>query len=268
MKNKRIAIYGIVIAIYTSISLALSSISFGMIQIRIAEALLVLCLYDKKYILPITLGCFVTNLIGIINGLNIMITDLFAGTLATFISAICVYYFRDTKIGDFPIISLILPAIINGIMIGIELNYYFPGYLIEMIVYVMIGELLSVTLLGGLLYKPIGKALTSIVEWYNWIMNIDIKKLGDIKLELDELKENQALFIDEDGKTKYAIIPIDYYDKSEEVMTMMNQMDNIGSNVRIIGPDSELTYEEYERIKTGIMEAVEKTLKPKAEKLN
>ena len=41
--------------------------------------LLVLCLYDSKFIIPVTLGCFVTNLIGIINGLNPLVLDLIVG---------------------------------------------------------------------------------------------------------------------------------------------------------------------------------------------
>ena len=38
-------------------------------------------------------------------------------------------------------------------------------------------------------------------------MNIDIKKLDVIKDELDELKQEDVLYIDENGCTKYAIIP-------------------------------------------------------------
>ena len=56
MENRKIAVYGIIIATYTAISLLMGSFSFGMVQIRIAEVLLVLCLYDYKFIIPVTLG--------------------------------------------------------------------------------------------------------------------------------------------------------------------------------------------------------------------
>lgn len=99
-------------------------------------------------------------------------------------------------------------------------------------------------------------------------MNIDIKKLDVIRAELDDLKENQVLYIDEDGKTKYAIMPVEAYDKAEGVLEMFDDFSGDAPKVKVIGPDTELTYEEYERIKSGIMEAVEKTFKPKPEKLN
>ena len=97
-------------------------------------------------------------------------------------------------------------------------------------------------------------------------MNINIDKLLNIKDELDELNDNQALFIEEDDKVKYAIVPIETYDKLEELLAF----DDLGNNpnIKVIGPDVELSYEEYERVKDGIMDLVEKALRPKAEKLN
>ena len=168
MVNKKIAVYGIIVATYTAISLLMSSFSFGIIQIRVAEALLVLCLYDKQYILPITIGCFVTNLVGIVMGTNLMIIDLFIGTLATFLSGICVYCFAKIEIGNIPLLSLLLPAIINGIMVGMELHFYFPVNIFLSMVYVGLGEFVSVTILGLLIYRPIGRAIKSYeMEWYN-----------------------------------------------------------------------------------------------------
>lgn len=46
----------------------------------------ILALRDKKYILPLTLGCFVTNLIGLLSDVNPLVLDVFLGTLATFIA--------------------------------------------------------------------------------------------------------------------------------------------------------------------------------------
>lgn len=99
-------------------------------------------------------------------------------------------------------------------------------------------------------------------------MNIDINKLENIKQDLDELNQDDVLYIDENGQTKYAIMPIEKYDKAEDVLAMFDGFEN-GPKVKVIGANQEdLTYEEYERIKTLIMDAVEKTFKPKAEKLN
>lgn len=164
MQNKTVSKYAIIIAIYTAISLLMGSLSFGMVQIRVAELLLVLCLYDKKFIVPVTLGCFVTNLIGIINGLNPLVLDLIIGTLATLLSGICVYKFRNIRFRDLPLLSLIIPVIINGVMVGLELCLYFPMNAFMLMLYVGLGELISVTILGMLLYKPIGKAIKPYME--------------------------------------------------------------------------------------------------------
>ena len=100
-------------------------------------------------------------------------------------------------------------------------------------------------------------------------MNIDINKLENIKQELSELKQDDVLYIDEDGKTKYAIMPVEQYDKAEDMLAMLDSFSDNGPRVKVIGADNaDLSYEEYERIKTLIMDAVEKTFKPKAEKLN
>ena len=98
-------------------------------------------------------------------------------------------------------------------------------------------------------------------------MNININEILQIKDRLDAINEDEALFIDEEGKTKYAIIPIESYDKVEDLLEAING-DSM-NNVKIVGSTgSELSYEEYERIKSMIMDAVERTFKPKAEKLN
>ena len=100
-------------------------------------------------------------------------------------------------------------------------------------------------------------------------MNIDINRLENIKQDLAELKDRDVLYIDENGITKYAIMPIDAYDKADEILSLYEESKNMSANVKVIGADNEdITYEEYERIKALIMEAVEKTFKPKAEKLN
>ena len=99
-------------------------------------------------------------------------------------------------------------------------------------------------------------------------MNIDINTLKNIKDELDSLKEDDVLYIDENGVTKYAIMPVEKYDEAEDLFALMDDMKKTTPQVKIIGADEELSYEEYERIKAAIIEAVEKTFKPKAEKLN
>ena len=89
--------------------------------------------------------------------------------------------------------------------------------------------------------------------------------IGIIRLKI---KSQKYLLDDENGEVKYAIMPIDTYDRAEDLFALMDSFDGNGPKVKVIGSNEDLTYEEYERIKALIMEAVEKTFKPKAEKLN
>lgn len=98
-------------------------------------------------------------------------------------------------------------------------------------------------------------------------INLDIKNLENLREELENLEEEDTLYINNDGVTKFAVIPIDRYDIAVDLLSAATD-DQTMPKVKIIGQDSELSYEEYERIKALIMDAVEKTFKPKAEKLN
>ncbi len=99
-------------------------------------------------------------------------------------------------------------------------------------------------------------------------MNIDIEKLREIREELDQMAESDVLFVTEDNREKYAIIPIELYDAVEDVLSGLNDPVFV-PQVKIAGnQEIELSYDEYERIKEQILEAVEKTLMPKPEKLN
>ena len=98
-------------------------------------------------------------------------------------------------------------------------------------------------------------------------MNIDIERLKEIKEELDAMNETDVLYIDQDRKAKYVIMPVELYDTLEDLLNVLNTP--VSTSVRIAAPEEiDLSYDEYERIKKQIMEAVEKTFMPKPEKLN
>ena len=96
--------------------------------------------------------------------------------------------------------------------------------------------------------------------------NIDISKLEAIRDDLDFLEEGEVLFVDEQEQTRYVIVPVGIYDQLEELLMMLKEPAMLP--VIRVNEDIELSYDEYERIKNQIMEAVEKTLMPKPEKLN
>ncbi|MDO4198887.1 MAG: hypothetical protein Q4D13_07850 [Erysipelotrichaceae bacterium] len=95
---------------------------------------------------------------------------------------------------------------------------------------------------------------------------IDINEIINVSDKLKELGEDDAVLVAEDGVTKYAIIPIESYELIEQLNALSKPSDNSG--VFLAGDVEELTYEEYERIKEAVLETLETSLKPKAEKMN
>ena len=166
METKRFAQIAMVAALYTVVTLVLAPISYGPIQVRIAEALTLLPLIWKPSITALTLGCFLSNLIGTYTGVTGPI-DIVVGTLATFLAAYCTYKLRDQKIGNVPVWSILMPVLFNGVIIGIELAYMLnPGNIAAMsVVYglqVAAGELIAVII--GWFLLPMLKRLNIFEE--------------------------------------------------------------------------------------------------------
>jgi Predicted membrane protein len=152
--TKRMTRIALIAAIYTTISLALAPLSFGNIQVRIAEALTILPVLFFDGILGVSVGCFLTNLFGAMLGVNILgFLDVFFGTVATLIAALLSYFLRNKQIKGIPYLSILAPILVNGIVIGLELTYalapeltwtYFFIFAAE----VAVGQTIAVTLLG------------------------------------------------------------------------------------------------------------------------
>lgn len=104
------------------------------------------------------------------------------------------------------------------------------------------------------------------------MQKIDIKQLKEIKEELDQLEEDDAIFVDENNDTKYVILPVGLYDMLESYRSLLegDKIPTNGSDVKIISANtpSELSYDEYETIKKQLMEVFDKTFRPKPDKLN
>lgn len=144
----------LIAALYSTVSLVLAPFSFGNIQVRVAEGLTLLPLLSPLPILGLTLGCFITNFIGVIMGVNILgMMDVFIGTFATLIAALLTYYFRNIKIKGFPLLSTLMPIVINALIIGAELTYVFApeftlSYFLIFAIEVGIGQFIAVYLVG------------------------------------------------------------------------------------------------------------------------
>ncbi|NOW07706.1 QueT transporter family protein [Clostridium beijerinckii] len=142
---KRLVKTAIIAALYAVITLVLAPISYGPIQFRVSEIMVLLAFFDPFYIVGLTLGCFIANILGP-NGL----ADIIFGTLATFISVYAVSiterFVKNKKTSL--IIASLWPTIFNGVIIGWMLNYIYQFPLVLSIGEVAVGEFVVVTIVG------------------------------------------------------------------------------------------------------------------------
>lgn len=149
---KKLVTTALVAAIYATLTLVLGAISYGPIQFRVAEIMVLLPFIKKDYIWGLTIGCFLANIIGPYG-----VPDIIFGTTATFLSVYAVY--MTSKIMDGKkyalLVSSIWPTVINAIIIGIMLNIFFGLPLMLSMAQVGFGQFVVITIVGVPLYKSL-----------------------------------------------------------------------------------------------------------------
>ena len=159
MKNlsvRRLVRCAVIAAVYVVVCLVLAPFSYGAVQVRVAEALCLLPVFGAEYIVGVTLGCFLANLLGS------TVVDVGFGTLATLLACLVTYKLRDIRVKGLAIPASLPPVVFNMIIVGaFEITFFFsdgaPTAMLAVFnaVTVGIGELISCTILGVALVKLI-----------------------------------------------------------------------------------------------------------------
>lgn len=145
--SKRTTLYlaqaAVIAALYVAITVPFSAISFGPIQFRVSEALVILPYFTPAAIPGVAIGCFLSNLI-----FGAPVMDVVCGTIATLIGAVVSYLLRRWKFAVW-----IPPVISNALIVPWVLKYAYgvPDFVPYMMLTVGIGEVLAVGVLGNLL---------------------------------------------------------------------------------------------------------------------
>lgn len=146
----------LVVAIYVAVTGVLAPISFGNIQFRLSEVLILLVFIDSAYIAPLTLGCFIANFLFS----SMVAFDVVFGTLATFITLILMWYTKkalikedESNLGRVAFLSSIWASLVNGIIIGAELYYALKLPFWLSAIQVAIGEFVVVSIVGVIVFK-------------------------------------------------------------------------------------------------------------------
>ncbi len=118
-----LALTGVIAGLYTALTLLLAPFSFGIVQCRVSEALTILAAYHPAAVAGLTLGCALSNFVGLTMGANTAgALDILLGTLATGLAAWASYGLRQIRLGGLPVLSTIPPVLFNALIIGTELT--------------------------------------------------------------------------------------------------------------------------------------------------
>ena len=157
MKNRsrQVAHAAIIAALYAVLThmqnLILPGSATWAIQMRLSEALAVLAFYTPAAIPGLTLGCLLFN----ITFSAALPLDFLVGSLATYLAAQGMWLTRNIRIRNIPLPGLLMPALTNAILVGLELSIYIGGGFAINALYVALGELAVLLTLGTVLYLTI-----------------------------------------------------------------------------------------------------------------
>lgn len=152
--TRRLALAGLVAAVYAAATLILPIPQYLGVQFRVAEALTVLPFLFPEAVPGLAVGCFLANL-----GSPIMLDWAF-GTLATLLAALWSRRMPSLYLAALP------PAVCNAVIVGAEIAWFtaqgggafWPAYALSALT-VGLGELAACFLLGVPLAKLLGRAL-------------------------------------------------------------------------------------------------------------
>ena len=162
MKNRdpkvlRITQGAVIAALYVALTMIFAPISFGPVQVRIAEALCIMPIFTPAAIPGLFLGCLIANFIG-----GGIILDVIFGSIATLIGAALGYMLRNNRW------LVPLPAVIaNALIVPFVLRY---GYgvvdvAIPILMFqILIGEIAGCYVLGEILCTALMKRGTRIFD--------------------------------------------------------------------------------------------------------
>lgn len=126
----------VIAAIYAILTVAFEPLSYGAVQVRFSEALMLLCCFRKRWCVGLSVGCMVANLF---SGIAL---DFIFGTLATVIAAVLMYLIRK------PAPASLMPVLFNGLIIGAELKFFMGEPYWFSFLGVAAGELVAVVIVG------------------------------------------------------------------------------------------------------------------------
>lgn len=121
------------------------------VQFRISEIMTVFALFTPAAVPGLFVGCIIANISSVA---ALGPYDMIFGSIASLIAALLMYLFRNKRIFTLPVLAALMPALINGIIVGFEIEFFFieGGFHFESFLIqgglVALGELAVLFILG------------------------------------------------------------------------------------------------------------------------
>lgn len=144
-QTRLLMLNAVVAALYAALTIGLAPVSYGPVQVRLSECMTLLAFGSRRYVPGLISGCFIANF-----GSPLGVADIFVGTAATALSVYIMSRCRNLCLAS------LVPVVVNGAVIGLELfglDIIPAEALVPTALYIGAGELLSVTVLGVILYS-------------------------------------------------------------------------------------------------------------------
>ena len=150
----------LIAAVYAVVTLVFAPISYGQIQFRISEILVLLAFIDHLYIPGLVLGCLIENFTSPLGPI-----DTLVGTSATLVSTVFIFWVSRYTKGNTTMKlfqASLMPVIFNAIFVGWELYFVLGLPLLLSMIYVAVGEFIVVSLAGVVVFSIILKNKTLV----------------------------------------------------------------------------------------------------------
>lgn len=137
----------IVAALYAVLTLLLPMASYGPIQLRFSEILVLLVFYNKRFIPGLVLGCAIANLFS-----PMAAFDVVFGTLSSYVAFRLMLKSKNLFIASlWPVLMVIVPALGTYFILAND------AVLFIMILEFMASEFIMVSIIGVLIFKMLEK---------------------------------------------------------------------------------------------------------------
>jgi len=156
-KASIIAALYIVLVLLQMLPLPFINLTFGPIQLRIAEGLVLLPLVEAAAVPGVFIGCLLSNLLlSFYSGFGLI--DILGGSMVTLVAAYLTSKMKNKITGILP------PVILNGLIVSIWVSYFTKVPYFITVLGISGGELLSVAIFGSIILSVYEKA-TNLKEY-------------------------------------------------------------------------------------------------------